>query len=110
MSKSKLTICLICIYAIILPTNISGDLSKFQYDIIELAYTNGFLRGMSIDEDTINELLKDKEKLNDFARKEAREYMDKVVALNQANPNLEEKETEKSKKKQPADVSNSISF
>lgn len=112
MSKLRLIICFICVYAIILPANISGELSKFQYDIIELAFTNGFLKGMSIDEDTIKELLKDKKSLNDFARKEAREYMDKVVALNLSGPKekTEGKELEKSKEKKIDKVNNSIAF
>ena len=107
-NKLKLIICLICVYAIIFPGNISGDLSTYQYEIIELAFTNGFLKGMSIDDDLINELLKDKEKLNEFTRKAAREYMDTVVALNLTEE--EEKGIEKSKKKEPAKANNSIIY
>jgi hypothetical protein len=98
-NKLKLLICLICAYAIIVPGNISGDLSQYQYEIIELAFTNGFLKGMSIDEDIINELLKDKEKLNSFVRKAARDYMDKVVELNWSGPKERGVEKVKSKEK-----------
>ena len=108
MSKLKLMVLFICAYAIITPTNISGELSRYQYEIIELAFTNGFLNGMSIDDDLINELLKDKEKLNEFTRKAAREYMDTVVALNLTEE--EEKGIEKSKKKEPAKANNSIIY
>jgi hypothetical protein len=108
MSKLKIIICFICVFIAILPANISGELSKFQYDVIELAFTNGFLKGMSIDEDIINELLKDKKGLDDFTRKAAREYMDKVVKLNW--PDHKEKEKLKEKEKDPGNVSNSITF
>ncbi len=108
MGKLKLVICSICVYAIILPANISGELSSYQYEIIELAYTNGFLHGMSIDDDIVDELLKDKGKLNDFARKEAREYMDTVIALNMTDQ--EKRELEKLKEKKPVKVNNSINF
>ncbi len=104
MSKLKIIICSICAYAIILPTNISGEISKFQYDVIALAFTNGFLKGMSIDEKTISELLKDKQGLKDFARKAAREYMDTVVKLNSPD------QKENSKEKEPDKASNSIAF
>ena len=106
MRRLKIIICAVCVYAVLLPVNISGELSKFQYDVIELAFTNGFLKGMSIDDKTINELLKDKKSLNEFARKAAREYMDAVVKLNSTGP----KEKEKSKEKKPDKTSNSISF
>ena len=106
MRRLKIIICAVCVYAVLLPVNISGELSKFQYDVIELAFTNGFLKGMSIDDKTINELLKDKKSLNDFARKAAREYMDTVVKLNSTGP----KEKEKSKEKKPDKASNSTSF
>ena len=106
MSKLKLLICFICAYVIILPTNISGELSQFQYEVIELAFTNGFLKGMSVDDEIINELLKDREKLNEFAREAAHEYMNKVVALNLTDPEGKEKP----KEKKPAEISNSISF
>ncbi len=111
MNNLKLTLFFICLFAIIFPGNISGELSKFQYDVIELAFTNGFLRGMSIDEEIVQELLKDKQKLSDFARKEAQGYMDKVVQLNMTEQEkiLSVKE-EKSKKKKPAKSNNSISF
>jgi hypothetical protein len=91
---------------LLLPTNISGELSKFQYDIIELAYTNGFLKGMSIDDEIIDELLKDNKRLNDFTRKAAREYMDTVVELNYDS----QKEMEKSKKKETESYSGSLTF
>lgn len=106
MNKAKLIVIFIFAYVVIIPGNISGDLSRFQYEVIELAYTNGFLKGMSIDDEIINELLKDKEKLNDFARKAAREYMDKVVELNQTGP----LKKEKSKKKKSGETNNTISF
>lgn len=111
MSKLKLILFFICIYAIIFPGNISGELSKFQYDVIELAFTNGFLRGMSIDEEIVKELLKDKQKLSDFARKEAHGYMNKVVQLNMSKQEkLMSEREEKSKEKKPEKANNSIRF
>ena len=110
MSKLKLIIFFIFIYAIIFPGNISGELSKFQYDVIELAFTNGFLRGMSIDEEIVKELLKDKQKLSDFAHKEARGYMDKVVQLNMTEQEKLLSEREESKEKKPTKANNSIRF
>jgi hypothetical protein len=106
MRKLKTSFCFICVYLLLLPSNISGELSRFQYDVIELAYTNGFLKGMSIDDETINELLKDKERLNNFTRKAAREYMDTVVELNYDS----QKEMEKSKKKKTESSSGSLTF
>ena len=110
MSKLKLIICLIFVYAFIFPVNISGELSKFQYDVIELAYTNGFLRGMSIDDEIVKELLKDRQKLSDFARKEAGTYMDQVIQLNMTDQEQRRLAKEKSEKNKPAKVSNSINF
>lgn len=110
MNKLKIIICLICLYGIIPPANISGELSKFQYDVIELAFTNGFLKGMSVDEEVINELMKDKKKLNEFARQAAHEYMDKVVALNLADPEEKGKVKEKEKVKVKEKTNNSIAF
>ena len=106
MKKLKILFCFICFYLLLLPSNISGELSRFQYDIIELAYTNGFLKGMSIDDEVIDELLKDKERLNDFVRKAARGYMDTVVELNHDS----QKERDKSKKKETEISGGSLAF
>ena len=110
MNKVKIIVCLICLGAVMVPANISGELSGYQYEIIELAFSNGFLKGMSIDEDIIKELMKDKEKLNDFVREHAREYMDTVIALNMTDHEKRELEKEKSKEKKPPKANNSIRY
>ena len=92
--------------AIIFPANISGGLSSFQYEVIELAFTNGFLKGMSIDDEVINELLNDKQKLKEFTSKAAREYMDVVVAMNSTG----QKDKDKRKGKKSTEATNSFSF
>ncbi len=106
MSKFFKIFFIIGVCLIIFPANISGELSKFQYDVIELAFTNGFLKGMSIDDEVINELLKDKQKLKDFASKAAREYMDVVEKMNSTGQN----DRDKNKGKKEPEATNSFSF
>ena len=63
MRSLKIILGLIIGYMVIFPTSLSADLSKFQFDIIKIAFMNGYTNAIHGDIETIKALKQDQEKL-----------------------------------------------
>ena len=98
----KLFICIIIFYVLSLPANISAELSSGNYEIIKLAFMNGYIHCINVEIDTIEELKEDKDKMEAFVHNAMVEYMEKVVQLNYSDPRG------KSEKKNPIQSNNSM--
>ena len=83
MRSLKVIILLIIGYMIIFPSSLSAELSKAQFEIIKIAYMNGYSNAIQADLNTIKVLQQDRKKLKKFSQIAVNRYMEKVSALNQ---------------------------
>ena len=82
MRSMKVIILLIIGYMVIFPSSLPAELSKAQFEIIKIAYMNGYSNAIQADLNTIKVLQKDREKLKKFSQVAVNRYMEKVNALN----------------------------
>lgn len=85
MSKLKLCVCFAALFLLIFPANISAELSSCNYEIIKVAFSNGYIQGLFVNPEIVKSLDGDIEKLKKLVQKASSEYMDIVVALNCTN-------------------------
>ena len=71
---------------VIFPSSLSAELSKFQFDIIKIAFMNGYSNAIQGDIETIKVLKQDQEKLVKFSMVAVDRYMERVTLLNQDAP------------------------
>ena len=104
MKSLKPIIVFITVCMIILPTSLSANLSDAQFEIIKIAFMNGYVNALKSDINTIQVLKLDKKKMENFSKNAVENYMEKVTLLNQG-------ESENRKKKRPVyNGSNTLSF
>ncbi|MGD9159167.1 MAG: hypothetical protein PVG39_12220 [Desulfobacteraceae bacterium] len=104
MKKIKLLSAFVISFLIIFPSTLSAELTSAQFEIIKVAYMNGYTNAIQNDLETIMFMKKDHEKLKKHARVAVNDYMEKVSELNQGgmfNGN---------RGKRPASPSNSLSL
>ena len=83
MRSLKVIILLFFGYMIIFPYSLSAELSKAQFEIIKIAYMNGYSNAIQADLNIIKVLQQDREKLKKFSQVAVNRYMEKVNVLNQ---------------------------
>jgi len=86
MSRIKLFIGIVIIYIFLLPSTISAELSDYQFEIIRVAFTNGYTNVFEVDIETIKALREDNKKIKKFSQLAAKKYMEKVCVMNQSDP------------------------
>lgn len=85
MRSFKIILLMIIGYVIIFPTSLSAELSDSQFEIIKIAYLNGYANAIEADLSTIKALKQDQEKLKKFSQVAVNEYMEKVTLLNKGD-------------------------
>jgi hypothetical protein len=81
--RKNILVCLIIIGSLLLfPSNMSGHLSKDDYEMIRLAFLNGYVRALNLDIEKIKSLKGNANDLKRFVLSEAEKYMKEVSDLN----------------------------
>lgn len=94
MRSLRLILLLIIGYLVIFPSSLSAELSNFQFEIIRIAFMNGYANAIQGDIETIKALKQDQEKLKKFSRVAVNQYMERVALLNHNNQGAnQEKDT-----------------
>ena len=83
MGKIKLLTVFVIAFLIIFPSALSAELSTAQFEIIRIAYMNGYSNAMQADLDTIRALKEDQTKLKKSAQLAVNGYMEQVRIMNQ---------------------------
>jgi hypothetical protein len=68
------------------PSTLSAELSDFHYEIIQIAFMNGYVNALEPDLDTIKSLKENSDKLKKYSKLAANNYMKKVSELNWISP------------------------
>ena len=66
----------------LLPSYLSADLTKTDYEMIRVAFMNGYIRALRLDVERIQALKRSEEDLRKFVILQADRYMEEVVDLN----------------------------
>jgi hypothetical protein len=66
----------------LLPSYLSADLTKTDYEMIRVAFMNGYIRALRLDVERIQALKRSEEDLRKFVILQADRYMEEVVNLN----------------------------
>ncbi len=82
MAKIKLLAVFVIAYSFIFPTSLSAELDKYQYDIIRVAFLNGYASAVKNDIEALKGFKEDKEKLKKKSQLDADSYLNRVVQLN----------------------------
>ena len=72
------------------PSTLSAELSDFNYQIIQIAFMNGYINALEPDLDTIKSLKGNSDKLEEYSKLAANKYMKKVYELNRISPEISE--------------------
>ena len=64
------------------PSILSAELSNFHYEIIQIAFMNGYVDALEQDLDKIKSLKEDNDKLRRYTKLAVNKYMEKVSVLN----------------------------
>ena len=83
MKNLKLIIVFLITCMIVLPSSLSAELSDAQFEIIKIAFMNGYVNALKSDINTIQALKQDQKKMKYFSRNAVDNYMEKVTLLNQ---------------------------
>lgn len=83
MKNLNLTALFIAACLIVLPSSLSAELSGSQFEIIKIAFMNGYTNAIQGNIETILALKQDQEKLRKYSRIAVNRYMEKVALLNQ---------------------------
>ncbi len=76
---------LIMAYMLIFPTQLSAEISPSQFEIIKIAFMNGYVNALKGDINTIMALQQDQKKLKEFSTAAVESYMEKVSLMNLKN-------------------------
>jgi len=82
MRSLKIILLLIIGFMVVFPTSLSAELSTAQFEIIKIAFMNGYSNAVQADINTIKVLQQDQEKLKKFSQVAVDKYMQKVTLLN----------------------------
>jgi hypothetical protein len=82
MGNIRLLLVFIIAFFIIFPSTLSAELSTAQFEIIRVAFMNGYSTAIKADMDTIKALKEDQVKLKRSAQLAVNGYMEKVSVLN----------------------------
>jgi hypothetical protein len=74
---------LIIMYVLIFPTPLSAEISPSQFEIIKVAFMNGYVNAIKGDIETIIALQQDQKKLQEYSSMAVNNYMEKVTLINQ---------------------------
>ena len=66
----------------LVPSYLSADLTKTDYEMIRVAFMNGYIRALRLDVERIQALKRSEEDLRKFVILQADRYMEEVVDLN----------------------------
>ena len=91
MRSLKIILLLIIGYLVIFPSSLSAELSTAQFEIIKIAYMNGYANAIQTDIDTIKVLKQDREILRKFSQVAVNKYMEKVTLLNRNDKGVPDK-------------------
>jgi hypothetical protein len=73
---------LIMAYMLIFPTPLSAEISPSQFEIIKIAFINGYVNAIKGDIKTIMVLKQDQKRLKEYSTAAVENYMEKVTVLN----------------------------
>lgn len=73
--------CIISLF-LLFPSYLAADLAEDEYEMMRVAFMNGYVRALRLDIETIQSLKGNKEELKKFVISEADRYMEKVLNLN----------------------------
>ena len=97
MRSLRIILLMIIGYLVIFPSSLSAELTTTQFEIIKIAYMNGYANAIQSDINTIKALKKDQAKLKKFSQVAVNRYMEKVTLLNQDDQKeINEKKSENS--------------
>lgn len=82
MKSLKVILILIIGYLAIFPSSLSAGLSTAQFEIIKIAYMNGYSNAIQADLNTIKMLKRNKEELKRVSQISVDKYMERVTLLN----------------------------
>lgn len=82
MSKIRIFIAVAVTYMLLLPSGLSAGLTDNQYEIIRVAFMNGYINAISADIETLKDLKEDKAKMKKFSELAVKKYLDKVWKMN----------------------------
>ncbi len=82
MKSLKIILLLIIGYMVVFPSSLSAELSTAQFEIIRIAFMNGYANAVRADLNTIKVLKQDQAKLEKFSRVAVNRYMERVTLLN----------------------------
>ena len=68
--------------ALVFPTYLSAELTNFDYEIIKVAFLNGYVLALDTDLTTIKSLKDNRQKMEKYSSIVADNYMKKVYNLN----------------------------
>ena len=73
-----------CIFSLFLifPSYFAAGLTKDEYEMMRVAFMNGYVRALRLDIETIQSLKRNKKELKKFVISEADRYMKEVLNLN----------------------------
>ena len=73
-----------CIFSLFLifPSYFAAGLTKDEYEMMRVAFMNGYVRALRLDMDKIKALKKNKKDLRRFVLSQAERYMEEVANLN----------------------------
>ena len=77
---------LLFILFLLSPSILSAELSNFHYEIIQIAFMNGYINALEPDIDTIKSLKENSERMREYTQLAVNRYMKKVAELNRTNP------------------------
>jgi hypothetical protein len=69
---------------------LAAGLSDFHYEIIQIAFMNGYANALEPDLDTIKSLKENSNKLKEYSKLAVNQYMKKVYELNRISPEISE--------------------
>lgn len=76
---------------VLFPSMLSAELSNFQYEIIQIAFLNGYVNALEPDIETIKELKEHENELKKQSKIAAMRYMKDVFALSMPNKKIDKK-------------------
>ena len=83
--KKRITISGIILGILFLsPSTLPAELSSYNYEIIQIAFMNGYVNALETDLETIKSLKENRAKMRIYSNLAVSRYMQKVSDLNQA--------------------------
>ena len=89
LKKNLLRIVIIFCFALLYPSTLPAGLEDFHSRIIKIAFTNGYVRALKYDLDTITVLKESPEDMQKYAMTDVDRYVKEVYELNSKTPDEE---------------------